>query len=622
MRLIFLSILFSFQVAFSQDTIYTEDFSDGFNNGWESRIPNNGPRHPHWEWRGPETEPYDVFYPLDGPCSFRGNDVDDLPFLTQENGYMVLDGNRNDMGTEGEVPCAGSSIGLGEYPGPFSSFLESPFYDLSLIEYPVLSFYLDARHLDTDFFFEYSLDSGNTWETMLNFFDKYGEEIAQRVEVNLSQIASKHSHFKFRLHYEGAHYHAMVDDVTIQNQDFSFAKIAEVQADSIEVVKEQYFYQLPLSQARNLNPYMIFQIWANRELNVDYKLTIKDPLGQTFTDSTSAVLQPLLVPVLDTISFSEYLPTKLGDYTLTFDVVESNNGVIASDTLLFEITEGLYSPDGLDKQLSYFYPPYLSVGPYYSEEYQTFYSYNNSTAYGIEFIVSNHSNLVANGVETLPGDTLEFSVYEVTDLKYFNDSLIKGSFIDSSKCLKRILRQSLELSESNIYLDEFIPSIIRFNTPLNLEKDKLYLYSILASERVYRAAVGNGYGCSDFSNLQSGYFWRSQSEDFLFRYSSVNSYLKLIFSKSYTDLIFNQENHDFLEVFPNPSDDVINIRINNKETIQSISLFQTDGRLIKKLKVNGIGNAVFPVDEVNTGNYILELNTSNGIVRRSVAIQN
>jgi Cu/Zn superoxide dismutase len=65
-----------------------------------------------------------------------------------------------------------------------------------------------------------------------------------------------------------------------------------------------------------------------------------------------------------------------------------------------------------------------------------------------------------------------------------------------------------------------------------------------------------------------------------------------------------------LEIFPNPSKNLINIR--SSENIQMIRIISVDGRLIQQQKINSQQQALINIEDLNNGIYLLETVSANG----------
>jgi hypothetical protein len=77
---------------------------------------------------------------------------------------------------------------------------------------------------------------------------------------------------------------------------------------------------------------------------------------------------------------------------------------------------------------------------------------------------------------------------------------------------------------------------------------------------------------------------------------------------------------DQLNVYPNPVTDVLNVQWNNTSEAASLSIRDLSGRLILSER-GGNGNAAIDLSELSSGNYILELQTQTGTLRKHIVKQ-
>lgn len=77
---------------------------------------------------------------------------------------------------------------------------------------------------------------------------------------------------------------------------------------------------------------------------------------------------------------------------------------------------------------------------------------------------------------------------------------------------------------------------------------------------------------------------------------------------------------DQLNVYPNPVTDVLNVQWNNTSEAASLSIRDLSGRLILSER-GGNGNAAIDLSELSNGNYILELQTQTGTLRKHIVKQ-
>jgi hypothetical protein len=116
-------------------------------------------------------------------------------------------------------------------------------------------------------------------------------------------------------------------------------------------------------------------------------------------------------------------------------------------------------------------------------------------------------------------------------------------------------------------------------------------YLISPPNGVYELQVSNSYGCVTTSNM-----------------ITVNVGVEEIGLE------------DQLNVYPNPVTDVLNVQWNNTSEAASLSIRDLSGRLILSER-GGNGNAAIDLSELSNGNYILELQTQTGTLRKHIVKQ-
>jgi hypothetical protein len=74
---------------------------------------------------------------------------------------------------------------------------------------------------------------------------------------------------------------------------------------------------------------------------------------------------------------------------------------------------------------------------------------------------------------------------------------------------------------------------------------------------------------------------------------------------------------DQLNIYPNPVTDVLNVQWKNTNESATLSIRDLSGRLVLSERVAN-GNAVLDLSNLSSGNYILELQTEEGSLRKQV----
>lgn len=68
-----------------------------------------------------------------------------------------------------------------------------------------------------------------------------------------------------------------------------------------------------------------------------------------------------------------------------------------------------------------------------------------------------------------------------------------------------------------------------------------------------------------------------------------------------------------LSIYPNPTDGVLIINSNNNVIINGASITDLNGRIIKKVNLDGMNNSSINISDLNSGIYFLEVTTDQGI---------
>jgi hypothetical protein len=72
-----------------------------------------------------------------------------------------------------------------------------------------------------------------------------------------------------------------------------------------------------------------------------------------------------------------------------------------------------------------------------------------------------------------------------------------------------------------------------------------------------------------------------------------------------------------LNIYPNPVTDVLNVQWNNTNETANLSIRDLSGRLVLSERLAN-GNAALELSNLSSGNYILELQTEEGTLRKQM----
>lgn len=90
-----------------------------------------------------------------------------------------------------------------------------------------------------------------------------------------------------------------------------------------------------------------------------------------------------------------------------------------------------------------------------------------------------------------------------------------------------------------------------------------------------------------------------------FKVTSDNLATESFFSQNYS-------------VYPNPANDVLNITNKTGMTINTATITDLNGRVVKELNVNGVSNVQINIADLNSGVYFLNLNSNKGVATSKV----
>ena len=109
-----------------------------------------------------------------------------------------------------------------------------------------------------------------------------------------------------------------------------------------------------------------------------------------------------------------------------------------------------------------------------------------------------------------------------------------------------------------------------------------------------------------------------------FRYKTIVNWLDVRFddvsitSNNSTGIKDNILANSDITIFPNPSSDYINIRIDENLTIKTITLFDLKGKVLKSFNKN---NKSFIINDLKSGFYLLKINTEEGTIAKKLLIK-
>ena len=94
---------------------------------------------------------------------------------------------------------------------------------------------------------------------------------------------------------------------------------------------------------------------------------------------------------------------------------------------------------------------------------------------------------------------------------------------------------------------------------------------------------------------------------------------RIRYSYSDSPLSTNEFNYLDLSIYPNPTNDIINIKLNSYENI-SATIYDINGRLMLEQKLSSVVSTI-NISNLNTGVYLLKINTENKTVTKRILKQ-
>jgi hypothetical protein len=192
----------------SRDVIWSEDFSSGFNSGWNS-FGQGGVAN--WEYRGPNTTP-NIEVGSRGSCVV-GNLGDPIMSPTAANGFMIFDSNWWD---NPDLPCSEANFGSGPAPGPHFATLTSPSIDLSAYGSVALKFNQYCKRLTGEARVEVSIDGGFNWYPVFTNPEVPNPTLPDAEQViQISTYVAFQPNVRIRFVFDAMYYYWQLDDVAL-----------------------------------------------------------------------------------------------------------------------------------------------------------------------------------------------------------------------------------------------------------------------------------------------------------------------------------------------------------------------------------------------------------------------
>lgn len=519
-----------------------------------------------------------------GPFVDAGNTV------TNENGYALFDSDN-----------VGSNNGNQDATITYAQTIDLTGYNNVVLEFAQRI----RKFTTTQTFVGVSIDNGLTWtEYELNASRPASTTYEDEAQANISAVAGGQSAVKVRFRYVGSWDYAwLVDDV----------KISELPNDDVRAWPVYYagvnnlgieYGRTPLSQIDSDYDFGgdVYNFGVNNQTNV--------MVDGAFTNGTSVISYSLMpgdvlsgdtLPYTTTTSGFNYVAGIYeGVFTVTTDGETSSSTNFADNVVKrnFAITDNVYSQDGIGVHPSNM----LSLSSLGSDSFtattgtvfSTYYDLrsNDNTIVGIE---------IGIGSSTNAGTVIQVSIIDTTTL--FGDGTTAVIDINGNEALSdyyTVTAADVTAGKVTVY----------FTQPISLNSDGYF-----ASVNTEVNATNNIRILDDQTVIQP----------------SFASMINIIGDASYTNgnafairLLtgsagINETANSSFEVYPNPANDVINIKLNNKSNAL-INILDLSGKLVKTTNVNGTSTSINTSD-LTSGVYFVDVINGNNIETQKIVIR-
>ncbi len=562
--------------ANSRNIIWSEQFDNGFDNGWSSL------GNAAWEYRGPSTNPNSLSGTR-GSCIYDGQEFGaPINSVTALNGFAIFDSNYWD---DENGPCG--SFGTGLIPGPHSASLTSPIIDLSLHQYIGLRFTQYARNLNASFKVQIS-HGGLAWTQIYssNLMPNEETERDDLVEINISALASLQDDVQIRFIFDGSYYFWMIDDIEIYDlADFDLELKDPIYGDfnindpdhttGFEFM-EYSIFPVNMLQQLKLAALAINKGSQNQTGVIMNAQVVKlsEPEVQVYAGASEPV--PLNTGNFLTLRMGTYQTlAQIADYEIRYqldgsaldeDTPDNNEGVRS-----FRIDEMSLARDHRSLQ-SIFFP-----NPAYENEIQEI---------GNVFLIT---------TENMPLHSISAALFQGSELGSSLSARIYQFEIDSEPSAQLIAEsQEVLITESMINgLGEEIMTAFPFESPINLSSGAYYasIVSPDGANQAYIGLSGPAYEFTSFVHYPESEEWFTIPTLPMIRMNFGEIVSTTEYSNTTTSL------------FPNPARDSFQIQIDNSTRVEFNDIF---GRNLQKAMLLNPGLNEVNCSQFSSGIYVLK----------------
>lgn len=535
-----------------------------------------------------------------------------------DNGFMLIDADWFNT-----YPNNGVEDGAVGENAVNSSFTIGPI-DLSSSETNalVLQFYsyyriccFAAGNGANDMSIYISTDNGVTFED-LNYIegDIYETNVGTQTlsQIPLGAYSPNVENVYFKFEWIGTHYFWMIDDMSIIQQPAYDLKMLSAWLTMEDPANIEY-YAIPESQmpSEMLFGAEVYNYGYNDEIDVVLSGAID---GTALSSSTTYELVEADSTKLIETEFFDISSLSAGTYSFTNTVESNGDDALTNDNSLsreFMITENEYKLDGLYDTFDY-----LGTGWPFGEDnadgvrFANYFDIKETATLSSARIglYLNSFDTSLGSFETTSGGEVIFYLCDTTGIL---DPAVESLDMD----LGGVLWESDYIMIQEWMVDEGFVSVEIPEIELNPNA-----YFLVAE--LYSNGLNNDIIIYDDTSVPQPWYasmyWSPGDETW---YSNGNALAIHMGINGLNYANINEENKlNGIELYPNPTNDLINISSNellNGKTI--ISVYNILGEIIKTWDFNNFGiNKTISIDNLDTGNYILEISNNEKLYHEKI----
>ena len=577
-------------------TIWSEDFQNGIPSDWSNTESGN---IASWEYRGPSTTP-DLTIGSRGSCTinFIGEAIQST---TSSNGFIIFDSNYWDNDA---LPCTPENMGTGPAPGPHLAYLTTPSIDLTGVDYGVFQFEQYVRYYTGATTVEMSIGQGTWTNIFTNTVPMGGTSINPMViRIPLPANAMNNSDVRFRFKYDGLYYFWQLDDIAVIQVPANDLKIVSSSYGNFDLLNVNnptgYEYMEYSQYPVAMSPSLFFKsnVYNNGGLTQNNcqlsAAVIHNTTGETIYEQMNpngVIMTPGSYQNLSVSNFQ--MPSDTGNYNIIYNTHQTESDMDNTndnDTLGFRISPCVFARD--KGAMTAVYNP---SSTFWNTPFEISNVYLPTSTMRVSAITVGLSIGTEAAVNGAPNQ-VRGKIYTFT----YNDSIISNLYAQTPWI--NVDATSLNSIGENKFMEiPFIDSVdLAANTP--------YLVAIENNFGPNHLLIGTSGKADDFTSWyqnSDGYFYVTKIP--MIRLQSCFDTLIQYVEDTTTTISISLPTPSF-EIFPNPTQDYIQIAGNLSISNADYQIIDMQGRIIQSGILKNQSDRLL-LDQISPGCYILQLN--------------